>query len=344
MRDETKRNKRTALCGKLALLCAAAGLALVLVMTFLAVKETGNAYRALRDADPTGDFSGTLSYNDRLYAQLGFGISIGKDDADKNTQMAAFLENATRGVDGRICAVGLIYTMMIAIVLALFLCVRFGQRRGRHLLAIVLSTAGVYALFLAAAAGCFAAYGVPFYLPGGFARLTVCTGFASIVGGACALGLLLRTVRYKVLLAVLAVPLGVVLIISGMLVEGGLFAVPMLPSFDYVYEIYPPEENEDMYYDDVQNVMVVGDETFPPEETPNSHRYTGAAAVAGAAYEAVNPFSGNSLDMIRQIEEEQIPAWVLPLYLLKALLWAVLLAALPVRKPKQKEEEAPAAA
>ncbi len=342
MRDETNKTKRTALFGRLALLCAAVGLIAVLVMTFFAVRATGGDYRALRDADLSGGFRGTLSYNDRLYAQLGGGIEIEKDESDKDTRMTAYLESSVRRIDERVCAAGLIYTMMIVIVLSLFLAVRFGQRRGRHLLAIALSTAGIYALFLATTAGLFALYGVPFYLPGGEALMMLGVSLASIVGGACALGLVLRSVRHKTAVAVLAVPLGVALIISGMLVEGGLFAVPTLPSFDYVYEIYPPEENEDMYYDDAQNVMVVGDKTFPPEEAPNPVRYTGAAFAAGAAYEAVNPFSGNSLDMVRLIEDEAIPLWVLPLYLMKAALWAVLLAALPVKQPKRKEEEEPA--
>lgn len=71
----------------------------------------------------------------------------------------------------------------------------------------------------------------------------------------------------------------------------------------------------------------------------NQTKCTGGTAVAGAAFEAVNPFSGNSLATIRLIDDEVIPLWVLPLYLFKVALWSVLLAVLPVKQPKQKEEE-----
>ena len=339
MNGETNQKQKTGICAKLALACAAIGLVLVLAMTFLAVREAGGAYRALRDADLESGFRGTLSYNDRLYAQLGYGIEIGKDDADKDAQRSVFLEETLRHIDARICAAGLIYTMMIAVVLALYLTARCGARPRKHLLAIALATVAIYLVFLAAAAGLFALYGARFYLPHGLSLGLLGVGLASIIGGCCALGLVLRSVRYPAIAAVVAVPLAAILIISGMLIEAGLYAVPTLDTFDYVYALYPPEETDEMYYDDAQNVMVVGDETCPPEPAPNQTRYTGVAAVAGAVYEAVNPFSGNSLETVRQFEDETIPGWVLPLYLLKAALWAVLLAVLPVKKPKQEPEE-----
>ena len=109
-----------------------------------------------------------------------------------------------------------------------------------------------------------------------------------------------------------------------MLAEGRLFSVPEVDSFDGVYASVTEEELNRMYYDEEKNVMVLDGKEYPPERMPNPDRAAGIGRAALIVFEALDPYSGTGLDMIRQIDGTDVPgAAVLP-YLLKAALWTAL--------------------
>ncbi|MBQ6395575.1 MAG: hypothetical protein IJH87_04455, partial [Atopobiaceae bacterium] len=148
---------------------------------------------------------------------------------------------------------------------------------------------------------------------------------ASVAGGGCAFALLLRNVGAKQIVAVVALPLSIGLIISGSLVEAGIFAVPTFDSFDYVISTIPEDRIDEAYYDEDLDAIVFDGIEYPPEKVPNPNLLEGPKRIAGIAYELLNPFAGNCIDMVRQFDDEvSIPVWIYPIYLLKAFVWMLL--------------------
>lgn len=317
--------KRNRAWGVVSIALAAAVLLAVLALTASAARSTGGDWHRFTDADLSQGVNGTISYDDRLYASLGFGIEILPGEPDSAARLEAFLSGALGKIGERIYGAGLLYTMMVSISAALFLAEKFGQRPGRHTLAAALCPAGIYGVYLLCTTILFALAGVRFPAPPGAALFSLAAGLAALCGGGCALALLLRRARRRVLIAVLAIPAGLVLITTGMLSEGRLFAVPEVDSFDAVYASVPEEALDRMYYDEEKNVMVLDGTEYPPEREPNPERARGGLRIGLIVYELANPYSGNGLDMIRQFEgETEIPAAAPLLYLLKTAAWIVL--------------------
>ena len=69
------------------------------------------------------------------------------------------------------------------------------------------------------------------------------------------------------------------------------------------------------------------DHLYPPQMSPNPDRLIGAGAALAVAFETVNPYLGNSIEMVRQMTEEPFPALLQLFYVLKALGWILLSAA-----------------
>ena len=184
--------------------------------------------------------------------------------------------------------------------------------------------AGIYGAYLLCAACSFAAFGIPFSLPGGGALFALCAGGFTLCGGSCALGWLLRREKGRIPLALLAIPAGAALLTAGMIAEARLFMAPEVDSFDSLYASVSGEELDRMYYDAGKNVMVLDGTEYPPERVPNPDAAHGAGQWLRAAFEAVNPWSGVGLATVRQFEECTVPGWVTPLYLLKGAVWIAL--------------------
>ena len=319
-----KKRKTGNIWGILLLICAGLGLAGILAVTVRAAGETGVTYRYFAEADPAQGAYGTLSFDDRLYASAGYGIEILPGEPEGAERLAAFLPDAMGRICGRIWSAGLAYSMILSIAASLFWAQRLADRPGRHTLAAVLCPAGIYAVYLACAALALTASGARFSAPQAGALPTLAAGLLSVCGGGCALGWLLRRERLRILFAILAVPAGAVLLVTGMLAEGRLFSVPEVDSFDGVYASVTEEELNRMYYDEEKNVMVLDGKEYPPERMPNPDRAAGIGRAALIVFEALDPYSGTGLDMIRQIDGTDVPgAAVLP-YLLKAALWTAL--------------------
>ncbi|MBQ6394961.1 MAG: hypothetical protein IJH87_01250, partial [Atopobiaceae bacterium] len=81
--------------------------------------------------------------------------------------------------------------------------------------------------------------------------------------------MLLRNVGSKQIVAVVALPLSIGLIISGSLVEAGIFAVPTFDSFDYAISTIPEDRIDEAYYDEDLDAIVFDGIEYPPEKVPN---------------------------------------------------------------------------
>ncbi len=78
----------------------------VLTMTFLAIRRFAAQYAVIRDDDLTQDSSMAMIYDDRLYAQIAYGIEIVSGYKDMAKDRDDFLDASLRGVDQRIIACG----------------------------------------------------------------------------------------------------------------------------------------------------------------------------------------------------------------------------------------------
>ena len=220
--------------GAILLTAAVLGLAGILFLTFGAVKDLSVSYHAMQEADLTEEYTGTLIYDDHLYAMIGNGIEIDETVTDRAGMMGAFLEDALRTIDMRILSAGIIYAMMISAVAAYPLMCRYGEKRGAHVGAACCSVVVCYFIYLASVLILCRAFGVPFRLPALSGLLRLAAGLLCTMGGSCALAVLISSVRFGAVAAVLAVPLVFALFLFSMLFEAQLYGEPTIDSFAYL--------------------------------------------------------------------------------------------------------------
>ncbi len=291
-----------------ALLCA------VLILSFSATGKLGESYHRLREADLSATASETLIYDDSLYVMIGYGVEIDPNEPNKEEVRAHFLYASMQAIDRRILSGGLIYTMMIGAVLALPLLLRSRAERGRHVRSILLSTLVLYAIYLAAMLLMHARFGLPFRLPPARGLLSAAVGLLCVQGGLCALGCLLRAIRFRKTAAVLAVPLTLVLLLFSLFVEIGL---------------YSPE-----YIDDSEQLIMTEEErqAQPQQLEKNNEHLESAGRAAAALFELLDPYSGSTFPLAEEINGRPAPGWALAAYAVKAGLWI----ALPLRAGEKK--------
>ena len=334
----TKNEKARKAVGLILLCCGLALLVAVSAMTFSAVGRLAEDYRQFTEADLSEDFSAALLYDDRVYAQLAYGIEILSADPNKTEQLETFLDTAPAMIYDRILAGGVLYTMLAGAAGALFLYNRWGKSAKKHTAAILLYPLLLYAVFFAVVFAASAAHKIPFPgLPGkAVAVLALC--LSCVMAGECALGLLLRVIKYRMIIGLAAVPLAFALFIFGTGLEGRLFCAPYAESFSYIAETVPEDYTGEFYYDEEKNVVVLDGQEYPPRQEPNEDCLTGAKKAGAIAFEALDPFSGNGIELIREDADLQIPVWALCLYTLKALGWIAACALIPAKR----KEDAPA--
>lgn len=334
----TKKGKARKAVGLILLCCGLALLVAVSAMTFAAVGRLAENYRQFTETDLTEDFSAALLYDDQVYAQLAYGIEILSADPNKTEQLDAFLDTVPAMIFDRILAVGVLYTMLASAAGALFLYDRFGKNAKKHTAAILLHPLVIYAVFAAVVFAAWALHKIPFpALPGkAVAMLALC--LACVIAGECALGILLRIFRFKTVAGLAAVPLAFALFIFGTGLEGRLFCAPYAESFSYIAETVPEDYTGEYYYDKEKNVVVLDGQEYPPRQEPNEDCLTGAKKAGAIAFEALDPFSGNGIELIREDAALEIPVWALCLYTLKALGWIAACALIPAKR----KEDAPA--
>ena len=280
------------------------GFVAVIVLTVLGIRETGLAYHAISDATHEANDVLQLGYNDHLYADLGYGMSVDPADADPAATVAAFLESSLRGIQLRILGVSLFYALLVSVPMALLV-----NRACYNKVWITANFLGllpvlVYGVFVIVAAISFRACGMPVYSPERLPFFALFAGTLALKNAGNLLGFLLYHTRFKGLVTILAVPAVIALFAIGFVCEYGILSEPTVSSFDYVAEIDSRvlDENSDVdaYYDEERNVLVVGDDEYEPEVQPNPDHLTGAGLVGAIAFELLSPTSGIGLELIRQ--------------------------------------------
>ena len=295
---------------------------LLLFRSYNAAKEMGGQYHILKNADLSRPVSETIYYSDKLYAELGFGVSVTPDTPDRQEFFDNWLLTSVTALDSRLLGVGCVYPLVLGTLSAYPLYRFFGKERGRHILAIAVSTIAFYLLYLLFIRIIHAVNGLPFYFP---ARFLLLAGVSvlSLAGGFCALGALLRSVRYKKIAALLVFPLIAVLFLTGFVTEYGLYSPSHIDSFDYLAEV----DNtilEEGVYDPERNAVIYNGAEYPPQQSENPDHFTGASRILAVLYETVNPFSGNQLAMGESTGDLTVPSAALAAYSVKALLWILL--------------------
>ena len=309
---------------------AVCALAAVLYLTYGALKDLGEGYRAMKNADLSGDFSGEISYDDHLYATAGYGVILDDTVADKVASMNAFLDDSLRAIDRRVFSAGLIYTMLIMALLVYPICVRKRNSRGDITVSLWIWTFLIYIFYLAAVFGLHKYFGLPFHIPGARTLVLLAVSFISVLGGNFALAFLISVVRpvwLKIIFGIAAVPAVFGLFLYGFMFEAGLYSEPYVESFDYVAEIDErllDENFEGAYYDGEKNVLVVDGTEYPPETVENSEHFTGSKRTAAIIYEMLDPYSGNCLDLLRQETGISLSPSVCLLYVIKGFFWMLL--------------------
>ena len=318
MNKDTSRSKPDKLLEMTLLATACIAFCAILILSFGAIKNLSTGYKELVNADLSSDLSQGIYYDDHLYVVLGRGIVLDETAAvaDRPAIMSAFLKDALSYIDQRIMASGILYAMMISAIMLYPLTKRYP----RH---VWLFGPLVFAAYLIFEIVVHALLAVPFYLPDGAGIIKVLSGLIAVSGGSCALSLLIRHARYQKLVSVVIVPLVFALFLVGMYLEFGLHSPKTIESFDYAYAI-DGRILEEGYYDSEKNVLVFEDKEYPPKQTENPDHYSGVRFIGAAAFEVINPYSGNGLYLTEQAMESQVSLPVYLLYALKGVLWIVL--------------------
>lgn len=309
--------------GKLLFAAAVVMLAGVLILAALSVKTLSGEYLTLKNADISQPITGSVSYNDRLYAQLGFGVETDPADGDAEAFLSEFLDESLQKIDLRILSSGILYTMTIVTVAALFLYEKFGRDAKRHTRAVLLAVFAVYAVYVASVAVLHRLFGVPFSLPSGAYLLAAAVSLGCVAGGSCVLAFVLRVLRFKKTAAVLAVPAVFLMFLFGTVFEAKLYVAPTVDSFEYVASIdervTDTASDVEAYYDEGKNVLIVAGTEYPPRQVENPDYAKGGERVGAYLFELVSPYAGNGLFMIQETEEMTVPLFFTALYALKAL-------------------------
>ena len=309
----------------------------ILGASFLANRELCSDYKKMKGADLSQEYSGTLVYNDRLFMQVGHGITIDPLDNTKEEQRSEFLSSRMYMIDQRVFASGCVYVMIISAILAFPLYQKFRRHRGRHILAVCFLGIGLYILYIVAIAIFRLAFHVPLYLSHGRDILAVLTGVLSVLGGSCALAMLLRGFRFRIIAAIVAIPLVYVLFLFSSILEGQLYCTPYEDSFAYVAQIDErllDENFEGVYYDPEENALIIEGKKYPPKQIENADYLKGAKRYCAFAYELLDPYSGTSLYLMEQAIETEISLGIYGAYALKAIIWIVLAFVLSKRVEK----------
>ncbi len=314
----------------------------IVFMTVLAIKRVSISYHSLKQMDLSSDFSGSITYVDHIYGALGCGIEIDHNDSNKDAQMTAFLESSLKAINGTMLSCSLLYVMVIVTVMAFWLYSLFGQNKIKHIVSIILSVLVIYALLVMTIIISHSALKMPFYFPLGAEWIILAVSILGVISGSCILAWMLRIIRYKCAVAIIAVPLVMLLFVIGTGFEGQLYSSPTVDSFDYVAQeieprIYDKDFDGNVYYDEEENVLVLNGEKYEPRQVANPDYLTGVARWGTILFEILSPYAGNGLFMIYKAAEITVSPFVLLLYALKSSVLIVLPALLRKKRGETGE-------
>ena len=319
--------KADKLFGKLMLGISTACFLAVLFFSFSAVKTLGENYAEMKQADLSQVYRGTISYDDGLYAVVGYGIETDPADPASPQILADYLEESLSAIDGRILSAGIVYTMIISSLAAFYHYQKHRDNHSRRIRSILLGSVLVYVLYIAAIVLMHAMNRIPLRLPEPGSLPVLGVSLLSVLGGLCALDVLIRIIPLKKITSLLVLPLVFVLFLFSAAFEGQLYVPACTESFAYLAEIDSRilEEGFDgYYYDEAKNVIVLEGTEYPPELVPNPEYLAGSDRIKAYVYEALDPFSGSALSLMEDVPDYRVPGTHLAGYALKALLWIIL--------------------
>lgn len=312
--------KKSDIISKILFTAAAAALAAVLFMTVTSVKEMSDGYQKIASDDLTDGFNGTIWYDDHLYAVLGYGSQITADDPDKQAAFDRFLSTSIRFIDERVYGASVLYTMMISTLILL----QIHEGNGKRILKTALSVCVIYAIILIAFILSCLLFRIPVYPPSLSSLTCLVISLLSLIGGNSAALLLMEKTRYRKVTAILIVPLIFILFLFTTALEAMLYSPVYVDSFAYLTDSLSEEQMADAYYDEDQNIIVYQGEGYGPEQILNEEHLTGAARIGALLLEAIDPYSGNAIEIVRQINGLPMPFYAILFYTLKALIWIFL--------------------
>lgn len=321
-------------------------LCVILSFTVSAVKTAGQCYEGLKNTDLSRGTDSLLYYDDHLYGQLGFGITLMPNEPGGGERLASFLASSVREIDMWIISCGLLYSTVVSTVLQYFVYSRYHSDKKRHFIGVLTASAAPAAVYAAVVLISQKVFGLPAVFSDGRELLLIAAGLLSIMAGNCALGAVLSASRRKKLTAVLAVPAVMLLFIVSMNMECHLYTSPTEDSFDYFYEEHSGELPDDgesgFYYDKDKNVICLYGEEYPPETVVNPEYYTGWKRACAFLFELVDAYSGNGLMFTEKIIKDSsafISLRTAAAYIVKAAVWIVFLSFLPKRRRIREQPE-----
>ena len=320
---------------------AAAALVLIFVLyiSFDATSGLAAYMEKNRTSDPSAVFDASLYYDDGLYVVVLYGEEILPDDPQPQKRLAAFEKSSFQKIDSRIWSGGVIYTMLASCVLAYYVYTISNNYARKYAKSTSIAVLTVYIIYIAGLGIFHAVFHVPFYLPDAGTFFTIVLGLLSVIGGNCALGLLLRKVRFKKIIAVAVIPVIFLMFLFSMAFEFGLNEPAQYESFDYVADIDPrflDEEYYDMgYYDDEKGVLLFDGKEYPPEMVDNPDHLRGLARIGALLYELAFPYSGSSLSAVLQEYDGKLPLLLCLMYLIKSACWDLI----PLALNKEENEQ-----
>ena len=291
--------------------------------SFTGIRRLSEDYHFLIDNDISEDMNGQIFYSDGIYSEIGYGIEIIADDPEMAETLKDYLHSSLRLIDRRIMSCGLLYTMLISAMIAYCLYRWHSDDVLKHVLSIVLSVPGIYAVYLAFVWIVHLFFHTPFYPT---VSLTLIAAILSVIAGNCALGILFRFFRFRKILSIIAIPLILASFIFGFVFEHGLYCRQYQDSFSYLVDIDPRVLDEDfdgIYYDEEKNVMVLEGVEYPPEQEEDPDYLKGLPRAGACLYEILNPYSGNGLFFYEEAEGTALPEFIPLLYIAKAILWII---------------------
>ena len=325
--------------GYLSLSAAVLALAFLLFSSFNAVRGLAEDLNRNHSADPSSGFKAVTAYDDGLYAVVIYGQEMLPNDPALEDHLETFERSSLEKIDGRIVSAGVIYTIFIVCALTYFAYTICNNSITIYAKFVTVSTLAVYTVYVLFAWIFHTAMKVPFYLTSRISFFSIITGILSVIGGACAAGILLMKVRFKKTIALLIVPVIFLLFLFSSALEFGLFAEEKVSSFNYVAEldsrILEDEYADQAYYDEEKDVLVFDGKEYPPEMLDNPEHLFGAARAGALLYELVFPYSGTGLPLVEQDLEVNIPLITHLMYIIKSACWTLL----PIYLKKKNNEQ-----
>lgn len=318
--------KKDRLIAKLSLVLALLFFIGILAVSFIAVKEMAADYFVLKNADLSQGLSAGILYNDRLYGQIMHGIILDPGDPGNAAAMESFLKTALGAIDRRIIVCGILYTMLTMAVMAYYLYHTDKDNGVKHVIRIALTAVVLFTVFMTVILISHLAMHMPFYFNDAYGMLIIITALAAIIAGNCALAVLLRKVPFKKTAAIISIPVVFALFIFSAQFETRLVLPDKVDSFEYLNDLIMDDSLESRY-DEERNVMIIGDKEYEPETADNPDALRGVGRIAAIAFEALDPYSGNSLFMADDFAIEagtRVGVIMTGLYLIKAAAWIVI--------------------